>query len=137
MYIKELSLMEFIEYSKDNIIGNYYQSINYAMLKAEEGYEYEYIGLVDNTDIIAASLILYKKIGNTFYGYSPRGFLIDYSNPVILEKFTNLIKDYYKKKNFTFIKINPEIAIGKLNKKTLNFEYNENYNVINNLNRCG
>ena len=137
MYIKELSLMEFSEYSKDNIIGNYYQSINYAMLKAEEGYEYEFIGLVDNTDIIAASLILYKKIGNTFYGYSPRGFLIDYSNPVILEKFTNLIKDYYKKKNFTFIKINPEIAIGKLNKKTLNFEYNENYNVINNLNRCG
>ena len=137
MYIKELSLMEFIEYSKDNIIGNYYQSINYAMLKAEEGYEYEYIGLVDNTDIIAASLILYKKIGNTFYGYSPRGFLIDYSNPIILEKFTNLIKDYYKNKNFTFIKINPEIAIGKLNKKTLNFEYNENYNVINNLNRCG
>ena len=137
MYIKELSLMEFSEYSKDNIIGNYYQSINYAMLKAEEGYEYEFIGLVDNTDIIAASLILYKKIGNTFYGYSPRGFLIDYSNPIILEKFTNLIKDYYKKKNFTFIKINPEIAIGKLNKNTLNFEYNENYNVINNLNRCG
>ena len=137
MYIKELSLMEFSEYSKDNIIGNYYQSINYAMLKAEEGYEYEFIGLVDNTDIIAASLILYKKIGNTFYGYSPRGFLIDYSNPIILEKFTSLIKDYYKKKNFTFIKINPEIAIGKLNKKTLNFEYNENYNVINNLNRCG
>ena len=137
MYIKELSLMEFIEYSKDNIIGNYYQSINYAMLKAEEGYEYEYIGLVDNTDIIGAALTLYKRIGNTYYGYSPRGFLIDYTNPIILEKFTNLIKDYYKKKNFTFIKINPEIAIGKLNKKTLNFEYNENYNVINNLNRCG
>ena len=137
MYIKELSLMEFIEYSKDNIIGNYYQSINYAMLKAEEGYEYEYIGLVDNTDIIGAALMLYKRIGNTYYGYSPRGFLIDYTNSIILEKFTNLIKDYYKKKNFTFIKINPEIAIGKLNKKTLNFEYNENYNVINNLNRCG
>ena len=137
MYIKELSLMEFIEYSKDNIIGNYYQSINYAMLKAEEGYEYEYIGLVDNTDIIGAALTLYKRIGNTYYGYSPRGFLIDYTNPIILEKFTSLIKDYYKKKNFTFIKINPEIAIGKLNKKTLNFEYNENYNVINNLNRCG
>ena len=137
MYIKELSLMEFSEYSKDNIIGNYYQSINYAMLKAEEGYEYEYIGLVDNTDIIGAALMLYKRIGNTYYGYSPRGFLIDYTNSIILEKFTNLIKDYYKKKNFTFIKINPEIAIGKLNKKTLNFEYNENYNVINNLNRCG
>ena len=82
MYIKELSLMEFIEQSKDNIIGNYYQSINYAMLEAEEGYEYEYIGLVDNTDIIGAALMLYKRIGNTYYGYSPRGFLIDYTRCV-------------------------------------------------------
>ena len=137
MYIKELSLEEFNRFVQNNIIGNFYQSVNYAMLKAEEGYEYEYIGLVDNTDIIGAALILYKRIGTTHYGYSPRGFLIDYSNPYLLETFTNLVKDYYKKKNFAFIKINPEIAIGKLNKNTLNFEYNENYNVINNLTRCG
>ena len=137
MYIKELSLEEFNRFVQNNIIGNFYQSVNYAMLKAEEGYEYEYIGLVDNTDIIGAALILYKRIGTTHYGYSPRGFLIDYSNLYLLETFTNLVKDYYKKKNFAFIKINPEIAIGKLNKHTLNFEYNKNYNVINNLTRCG
>ena len=40
MYIKELSLMQFNEFAQNNIIGNYYQSINYAMLKAEEGYDY-------------------------------------------------------------------------------------------------
>ena len=137
MYIKELSLMQFNEFAQNNIIGNYYQSINYAMLKAEEGYDYEFIGLIDNMEIIAAALILYKKIGNTYYGYSPRGFLIDYSNSYILETFTNLIKEYYKSKKFAFIKINPEIAIGQLNKKTLNFEYNANYNVISNLTRCG
>lgn len=137
MFIKELSLAEFNTFAQNNIIGNFYQSINYAMLKAEEGYEYEYIGLVDNMDVIGAALILYKKLGNTYYSYSPRGFLIDYSNLYLLETFTNLIKDYYKKRNFAFIKINPEIAIGKLNKKTLNFEYNANYNIINNLNRCG
>ena len=137
MFIKELSLAEFNTFAQNNIIGNFYQSINYAMLKAEEGYEYEYIGLVDNMDVIGAALILYKKLGNTYYGYSPRGFLIDYSNLYLLETFSNLIKDYYKKRNFAFIKINPEIAIGKLNKKTLNFEYNANYNILNNLNRCG
>ncbi len=137
MYIKEISLSEFNMFSQNNVIGNFYQSINYAMLKAEEGYDYEFIGLVDGIEIKAAALILYKKLGGSYYGYSPRGFLVDYSNPYLLETFTNLIKEYYKKKNFAFIKINPEIAIGKLNKKTLNFEYNENYNVINNLNRCG
>ena len=104
MYIKELSLMQFNEFAQNNIIGNYYQSINYAMLKAEEGYDYEFIGLIDNMEIIAAALILYKKIGNTYYGYSPRGFLIDYSNSYILETFTNLIKEYYKSKKFCFYK---------------------------------
>lgn len=137
MYIKEISLSDFNTFSMNNVIGNFYQSINYAMLKAEIGYDYEFVGLIDNNQIKAAALILYKKIGSSYYGYSPRGFLVDYSNPYLLETFTTLIKEYYKKKNFAFIKINPEIAIGKLNKKTLNFEYNENYTVINNLNRCG
>ena len=137
MFIKELSLNDYNTFVENNIIGNFYQSINYAMLKAEDGYDYEFIGLFENNKILAAALILFKKIGNHYYGYSPRGFLIDYSNVYLLESFTQLIKDYYKKKNFAFIKINPEIAISKLNKKTLNFEYNENYNIINNLTRCG
>ena len=55
MYIKELSFDEFNRFAQNNIIGNFYQSINYAMLKAEEGYEYEYIGLVDNTPSFATT----------------------------------------------------------------------------------
>ncbi len=137
MFIKEISLDEFTDFVKRNKLGNFYQSINYAMLKAEDDFDYEFIGLLDNANILGASLILYKKIGNGYFGYSPRGFLIDYTNIYLLEVFTKLIKEYYKNKNFIFIKINPEIAISKLNKKTLNFEYNENYNIISNLTRCG
>lgn len=137
MLIKEISLTEFEKFVQQNVIGSFYQSINYAMLKAEEGYDYEFIGLIDNNDLIAASLILYKKIGNYYYGYSPRGFLIDYSNYYLLNEFTKLIKEYYKNRNFAFIKINPEVAIAKLNKKTQNFEYNDNYITVNNLIRCG
>ena len=137
MYLRELSLDDFKSFAETNIIANAYQSVSYAMLKAEEGYDYEFIGLISDNKVIAAALILYKKIGNHYYGYSPRGFLVDYSNIFILETFTREIKEHYKKKNFVFIKINPEIAIGKLNKKTGNFEYNENYNIISNLNKCG
>ena len=137
MLIKEISLTEFEKFVQQNVIGSFYQSINYAMLKAEDGYDYEFIGLVDNDDLIAASLILYKRIGSYYYGYSPRGFLIDYSNYYILNEFTKLIKEYYKSKNFAFIKINPEVAIAKLNKTTKNFEYNDNYITVNNLIRCG
>ena len=137
MYLRELSLNDFKGFVENNIIGNAYQTVSYAMLKAEEGYDYEFIGLISDNSIVAAALILYKKIGNSYYGYSPRGFLVDYSNIFILETFTKEIREYYKKKNFVFIKINPEIAIGKLNKKTGNFEYNENYTIISNLNKCG
>ena len=104
MFLRELSLDEFEKFSLTHFIGNFHESINYALLKTEEGFEYEFIGY-GNENIVAAALILYKKIGNTYYGYSPRGFLIDYSNEYLLAEFTKQIKEYYKKKKFTFIKI--------------------------------
>ena len=98
MYLRELSLDDFKDFVQNNIIGNAYQTVSYAMLKAEEGYDYEFIGLISNQNIIAAALILFKKIGSHYYGYSPRGFLVDYSNIFILETFTREIKEYYKAK---------------------------------------
>ena len=137
MNIRELSIEEFSRFALESSISNHYQSINYALLKAEEGYDYEFIGYCEQNTILAAALIIYKKIGTFYYGYSPRGFLIDYSNYYFLDNFTKQLKEYYGKRNFAFIKINPEIAIGTLNKKTLNFEYNENYSIIDKLNKCG
>lgn len=136
MNIKEISIAEFKDFVSSHFIGNFHESINYAVIKAEEGYDYEFISY-GGDEIVGAALILYKKIGGYYYGYSPRGFLIDYSNTFLLEDFTKKIKDFYEKKNFVFIKINPEIAIAKLNKKTMNFEYNENYRIVDNLIRCG
>lgn len=136
MNIKEMSIAEFKDFVSSHFIGNFHESINYAMIKAEEGYDYEFISY-GGDEIVGAALILYKKIGGYYYGYSPRGFLIDYSNTFLLEDFTKKIKDFYEKKNFVFIKINPEIAVAKLNKKTMNFEYNENYRIVDNLIRCG
>lgn len=136
MFIREMSLAEFKEFANTHFIGNFHESINYALIKAEESFEYEFIAYGAD-DIVGAALILYKKIGNVYFGYSPRGFLIDYSNDYLLEDFTNKIKEYYKNRNFAFIKINPEIAIAKLNKDTMNFEYNENYKIIDMLTKNG
>lgn len=136
MFIREMSLAEFKEFANTHFIGNFHESINYALIKAEEGFEYEFIAYGAD-DIVGAALILYKKIGNVYFGYSPRGFLIDYSNDYLLEDFTNKIKEYYKNRNFAFIKINPEIAVAKLNKDTMNFEYNENYKIIDMLTKNG
>ena len=126
MNIRPLTVDEFNEFCQTHPLRNYYQTLNYAKLQAEQGYDYELIGYCENSTILAASLILTKKIKNSYYGYAPRGFLIDYTNYYFLKNFTNQLVDYYKKRGFAFLKINPEVAIGKLNPKTKNIEYNNN-----------
>ena len=126
MHIKELTIAEFDAYAKANILGSYYQSSSYALLMAENNFDYDLIGYVDELGVIqAAALILIKKIGMYKYGYSPKGFLIDYFNYDLLKSFTGAIKKYYSKK-LAFIKINPEIAIGEINKENKLTNYNQN-----------
>ncbi len=142
MTIKELNLFEFDSFAKLHPLKSYHQTSNYALLMAENGYEYEFIGYIDyNGTIKAAALILYKKIGwKAYYGYSPKGFLIDYFDADLLKNFTNDIKKYYENKNFVFIKINPEIAIGEVFKTSNNkydCTYNNNTKIINYLENNG
>ena len=133
MNIRELTYDEFESFAKEHFIGNFHQSIGYALLKSDEGYDYEFIGYDDIEGLKAASLILYKKIDGIYYGYAPRGFLIDYANKTLLEKFTKKIIEYYDNKGFAFIKVNPEIAVSKYNKETKSFEDNPNRRITDNL----
>ena len=129
MKIKEIPITTFDAYAKSHPLGSFHQTSNYALLMAEQDYDYDCIALVDDSDnILAASLILIKKLGLfTKYGYAPRGFLIDYYNKNILTIFTNLLKEYYDKKKVAFIKINPEIAIGEIDTKHgFMVSYNQN-----------
>lgn len=138
MYIKELTINEFTNYQKSHSLSSYHQTINYGILMAENTHDYDLIGYVDdNNTIYGASLIIIKKIGKYLYGYAPKGFLIDYSNEYLLKKFTDDIKNYYKRKGLVFIKINPEIAIGEINTKTFQVTYNQNNNITNILINCG
>lgn len=128
MKLKSLSILEFDEFAKSHPLGSYHQSSNYALLASEQGFDYDMLGLIDDEgNIQAAALILIKKIGFfNRYGYSPKGFLIDYYNPTLLKDFLDKIKKYYYKKNVAFIKINPEISIGTLDYKNKKVIYNKN-----------
>lgn len=135
MKIKEISFLQFDAFANNHNLSSYHQSSQYALLMSNHGYDYDYIGYIDQEDnIIAASLILYKKIGlRDYYGYAPKGFLIDYANTELIENFTRDLKEYYRAKNFTFIKINPEIAIGEITFNPLQVKYNQNVLIRNTL----
>ena len=65
MQIKELTIEEFTNYQINHQFSNYYQTINYALIMAENGYEYDLIGLVDDSNnILASSLILTIQLGD-------------------------------------------------------------------------
>ena len=128
MKLRNLTIFEFDEFALNHPLGSYHQSSSYALFMSEQGYDYDLLGLVDeNNKIVAASLILSKKIGMfNRYGYAPKGFLIDYFSPTILQEFTSALKKYYYKKNFAFIKINPEISIGTIDYAHKIITYNRN-----------
>lgn len=127
MHLKELSIAEFDNFALNNPLGSYYQSSNYALFMAENGFDYEFLGLIDELGVIkAASLILIKKINHKDkFGYAPKGFLIDYFDADLLKVFVEELKKYYAKK-LVFIKTNPEIAIGEVKPKTFLTNYNQN-----------
>ncbi len=131
MTLRELTVDEFTDFVNASPLGTHYQTINYAWLMGEQGFDYDLIGFVNEYgQIKAASLILLKKIKNGFkYGYAPKGFILDYFNQSLLNEFTQALLRYYKKKRVCFIKLNPEIAISEVDPKTGVKTYNWNYDI--------
>ena len=130
MVIKEISVDEFQEFVNSSPLGTYYQTRSYALLMGNYGYDYDFIGFINEyNQIKAASLILIKKEKSIKYGYAPRGFILDYFNQELLSSFTEELIKYYRKKHICFIKINPEIAISEVDSKTGVKTYNWNYDI--------
>ena len=131
MQIKEISEKEFDTYASNHILKNYYQTSYYGNLMKKFGYTPIYIAIFESDEIIGAALILSKYIAiNVKYGYSPRGFLIDYQNDYYLTEITKLIKRYFFKKGFAFIKINPEITLAEVNASDNTKNINNNSTIL-------
>lgn len=111
MHIIELTELQFKNYSNIHSKKNYHQSVEYAKLKEINGYKRLYLGLIDENDNVhAATLILEKSINNKHkYGYVPSGYLINFYNLELVKTFTMELKNYLKKLNYVYIRINPLI----------------------------
>lgn len=140
MRIVELSVNDFEEFANSNSLRNYYQTPLYANVMAEKGYTSDYIGYRDDSNnLVGASLILKKKIG-TFakFVYAPKGPLFDYYDTELLKLFIKDLCSFYRKKGYSFLKINPEIIIGELNKdNNYSTNYNQNVEIIDVLKNAG
>lgn len=110
MEFVELSEKEFLNYSKKSPYTSFYQMPEWAKVKKTNGWNSYFVGLKDKNKIVAATLLLSKKIKmfKTMF-YAPRGFLLDYDNLELLKEFTEKIKEFIKIKDALFLKINPYV----------------------------
>lgn len=134
--------MEFV----DNVLENEYESFVYNHKKAHfmESYYFgnvsklknfipHYVGLRDNGVLVGAALLLEKKLPMGYsYFYSPRGYVIDFNDQELLEKFTLELKKYAKAMKAIFIKIDPDIKRHDLNSDGV-IVGNSNQTIINGL----
>lgn len=108
--------------------------------KKSRGLIPHYLGLEDNKgNLVAATLLLQKKLPLGYsYFYSPRGFVIDFTDEKLLTEFVDNIKLYTKKYKSIFIKIDPDIIIKKTSNDDNELEVNNDYKKqIDNIKECG
>ena len=107
MKIVELEKQEFIDFCSSNPQALFFQSPYWIEIKEQNGWSGKILGVKEDGKIVVATVLLYKSLkGIIKFAYAPRGFLMDYENFDLLEKFTKEIKEYLKKENVAFLKIN-------------------------------
>ncbi len=125
MKLVNLNKKEFKEFVDTSEQITFHQTQQWAHLKKRNNWQAYYVGLKDNNTITAAALLLAKTIPiiKKKIFYSPRGFIINYHDKELLSEFTKQLKQYIKKENGIFIKIDPYIEYQ---------EHDNNGNIIKN-----
>lgn len=142
---ENISEEEYIKFTSQYSKAPITQDYRWAKVKKDWGHTL--CALYKDDKIVAASLLLIKTFPfNLKMIYSPKGFLLDYTNKEDLEEFTKGIKMYAKKVKAFVVKIDPLIAISEEYFDTLMKKDNKispkNYTIdntlkINNLKECG
>ena len=95
--------------------AHFMQSYYWGEVQKNKNFKPYYVGLKKNNELVATALILEKKIfKNIGYLYCPRGFVTDYSNSEIVEKFLEELKKFTKRKKAIFLRLDPDITLNIL-----------------------
>lgn len=137
--------MEFLELEKDefNIFSRnykdkcYLQSTAVASLRKRNGWSVVYLGVKENNQIIAATMLLSKKRRLKKEFYAIRGPLVDFSNTKVLNFFINNLKKYIKNNNGYMLRIDPYVeCISRDKDANITNQFDNRY-FKNNLERLG
>lgn len=129
MKIINLSSKEYSKFVNASSNMTFHQDERWGALKQATGWSYELVGAKEKNKVVAAALLLYKKLPlGIKISYSPRGFILDYNNLDLVGNFSNALRKYLKSKKVTFLKIEPYVVYKR---RDSNGEELENYQEAN------
>ncbi len=124
MYFSNISKEEFKEFSDHSSMKTFMQTEEVAMLREKNGCKSHFVGVKKDDILVAAAMLLSKRRHFGRYEfYSPRGFLLDYNDFLLLDFFTQEMKKYVKKNKGYMFRIDPYI---------INVERDGNGNILEN-----
>lgn len=118
MKFVELSAQEFNEFASKHPQASFSQSVEAAKLRNLGGDKTYFVGVKENEEVIAASLVIYQGLISK-YGrlYAPRGYLLDYTNIELLKYFTKELKNFAKSINAIYVRLDPNVIESTVNAK--------------------
>lgn len=109
MILEKLNEKEYEKFIQNHKGSHFMKSYYFGEVMKEKNYTPHYLGLKKDGKIVAALLLLEKKINRYRYFYSPRGYSVDYSDKEMMKILTKSLKRYVKSFRGIFIKIDPNI----------------------------
>lgn len=137
--IKKETYEKFVKTNKYK--SHFLQSYTWGeFAKREKNLLPHYVGLIDDKkNLVCACLLLEKKLPFGYsYFYSPRGYVIDFTDQNLVKKFTQEIVKYIKTYKAIFLKIDPDIILNEKDNlgNDLKIPY-DGYKIVDNLKKIG
>lgn len=103
-----LNEKEYTQFWENHPLKAFLSAPEIGHLREKSGWRLEFVGVKENNEVIAATMLLSikRRIGGYEY-YSPRGFLLDYKNKELLHFFVKEIKQYIKNNGGYTLRIDP------------------------------
>lgn len=139
-FVENISKNDYIKFCNKNKNTHFLQSYAWGSAgKKNRGYTPLYVGVTDkNNKLLAACLILKKATPlNMCYLYSPRGFVLDFNDTKLLNFFVKSLKNYLKKINAIYLKVDPGIKYQTIDKDAHKIEGENNYKLFKKLINLG
>ncbi len=139
MEFVELTETEYETYWESHPLKTFLSAVEIGKLRQKRSWNVNYVGVKESGRICGAAMLLSRKNRlNMYEFYSPRGYLLDYSNKELLEFFTKEITKYIKKHKGYILRIDPYI-INKERDRDGNIVENgiDNNKIVKNLEKIG